>query len=85
MFFLLCGEGVVQADGAAHGKAAIGHIMRIAGRPFLDLCIDDQRANTQFFFVSRRTCWVSGDGVWDLFHGPQCDNVRLCSGKDKAR
>jgi len=70
MFVLLCREGVIQSDGAAYGEAAIRYIMSIAGRPFLDLCINDQRANTQFLFVSRRTRRISGSRVWDLFHRP---------------
>jgi hypothetical protein len=76
----LCGEGIIQADGATHSKAAVGNIMRLSSCPVFNLGVNDQWANVQLFFVWRSSCRIAGDGVWNLLCRTQNNNMRLCGG-----
>lgn len=76
----LCGEGIVQADGATHSEAAVGNIMRLSGCPVFDLGVNDQWANAQLFFVLPGTGRIAGDGIWHFLYSTQNNNMRLCGG-----
>ena len=74
---LVRGQSVVEADDAAHHKASIRYVVRVAGSPFLEDSVDQEGANFERVLAGRRAGGIAGLGIRDALDGAENDSVAL--------
>ena len=77
---LVAGQSVVETDDAAHGEAAVGHVVRVAGGPLLDDPIEKEGADLEGVIAGGRAGRVAGLGVGDLAGCAENNGVRFTRG-----
>ena len=74
--------GVVEADHAAHHKAAVGDVVHVAGGPFLEDAIDEEGANFERLLAGSRAGWIAGFGIRHFPGRAQDDGMGFARGGD---
>jgi hypothetical protein len=67
MFGLVTGKGVIEAENPADNEAAVCNGMGFSGCPFLNLVVDEKRANTQLLFAGQSAGRVAGYRIRNTF------------------
>src|ERR1700761_9110604 len=77
VFGFVTREGVVEAQGPAYDKAAIGDVVYLAGGPLLDLVIHDEGPHVEGFLLRAGAGGIRSDAVGDTLASADADGMGL--------